>query len=399
MPVYGVLGSRNIDYVNTNQVIYGNSTDGGVIVAINITNRSSEAISFSLACSSSATNPAITDWIEYGTLIIPNGTFERTNIILNSGQYIVVRGSSTSMNVVAWGIGSGVEASAASAATTNVPDGSSAAKAAASAQVIKSINPSATDGTYWIRTSVAAEAQQVYCVMDNAWDGGGWMIVAHNAAIDNVYQSTHIPRLTSNKSYVGSSGANSYSPSYNFSINVQDLPIKELAWCAYSSNWKNIITYTFGKFTTAKTIPDSTVWSRVFDLYHQDLPWLAASDIKVRPSYTTAPTNATEAFSAIALYNGRPDTRDYTANESYSPAMVLSRTQSVAGYPVTDSASCDGITGIFSWADRMTAGTEGINSIKGWDDFQDGNSLGDAWGIPSAVNFGRGSPSYIMVRV
>jgi hypothetical protein len=51
-------------------------------------------------------------------------------------------------------------------------DGSIAALAADSAVAIKTINPSATDGLYWIL--VNGVAKQIYCDMTN--DGGGWML-------------------------------------------------------------------------------------------------------------------------------------------------------------------------------------------------------------------------------
>lgn len=51
-------------------------------------------------------------------------------------------------------------------------DGSSAALAADSAVAIKAINPSATNGLYWI--IVNGSPKQIYCDMTN--DGGGWML-------------------------------------------------------------------------------------------------------------------------------------------------------------------------------------------------------------------------------
>jgi hypothetical protein len=56
-----------------------------------------------------------------------------------------------------------------------VLDGSSAAQAAASAEAIKLINPTAPDGVYWIDLPTSGPTQ-IYCVMNNSWNNGGWML-------------------------------------------------------------------------------------------------------------------------------------------------------------------------------------------------------------------------------
>lgn len=54
-------------------------------------------------------------------------------------------------------------------------DGSTAEKAAVSAEAIKLINPSASDGVYWINVPTVGP-KQTYCIMDSSYDGGGWMM-------------------------------------------------------------------------------------------------------------------------------------------------------------------------------------------------------------------------------
>ena len=56
-----------------------------------------------------------------------------------------------------------------------IPDGSSAARAAPSAQFIKSQTGTNTNGTYWIDLPDVGPTQ-IYCIMDSAYDGGGWMM-------------------------------------------------------------------------------------------------------------------------------------------------------------------------------------------------------------------------------
>jgi hypothetical protein len=64
--------------------------------------------------------------------------------------------------------------SAASAAQV-VPDGSSAASAAASCWEVKQVAPSSPDGLYWLLTPQLRTPTQFYC--DMTTDGGGWVLV------------------------------------------------------------------------------------------------------------------------------------------------------------------------------------------------------------------------------
>lgn len=383
----GVLGARDL-LSHVNQAVSFNNTSDVQYVSVNICNRNSNTTSISLAISTSETTPLDSEWIEYGTTIIAYGTFERTQIVLPPNYYILLRSSQSNVNVVCYGIGYGDDTVAIPTIANNVADGSTKGKAAVSASAIKTLTGTNTDGVYWIQPSPGAPAQQVYCIMDSTWDGGGWMIVAHNNALNTLSSALYQPRLTSNTSLVGSTGADSYSSANTFSINVRDYPISKLAWCAYTSTWKNITTYIYGTFNSPKYIPDSTAYVRVFDNYHLTLPWLSATDIRTRPLWNDPPTNNSNSFSAIALDNGN---RGDTTFGVYSPSvMVAARNAQIAGYNFQDQNSTSyNISGIFSWSDTTT---------NGWDDYQNGNSLGDAWGTATTVNFGRGLPSYIMVK-
>lgn len=55
-------------------------------------------------------------------------------------------------------------------------DGSSSANAAPSATAIKIANPGALDGVYWINLPTVGPTQ-IYCLMDNVYNGGGWMMM------------------------------------------------------------------------------------------------------------------------------------------------------------------------------------------------------------------------------
>jgi hypothetical protein len=59
--------------------------------------------------------------------------------------------------------------------SANGLDGSTSALAAPSAFAIKKANPSATNGVYWINLPTVG-ATQIFCLMDDVYDGGGWMM-------------------------------------------------------------------------------------------------------------------------------------------------------------------------------------------------------------------------------
>jgi hypothetical protein len=57
----------------------------------------------------------------------------------------------------------------------HAPDGKTTANAAISAVEIKKYYPNSTDGIYYIDLPIVG-IQQVYCLMDSKYDGGGWML-------------------------------------------------------------------------------------------------------------------------------------------------------------------------------------------------------------------------------
>lgn len=59
--------------------------------------------------------------------------------------------------------------------TVKVLDGSSSDRAAASATAILAVNPTASDGVYWINLPTVGP-RQIYCIMNSSYNGGGWMM-------------------------------------------------------------------------------------------------------------------------------------------------------------------------------------------------------------------------------
>jgi hypothetical protein len=432
------------------------------------------------------------------------------------------------------------------------------------------------DGPYWIKASESAPAQQVYCILDQSWDGGGWMILAHNDATEVIYTAAHQPRLTANPAYVGTSGANSYNFTSKWSINAQDMQISKIAWCAYGigsisiSSWSrlsnvttintttahnlivgspvqisgcvnpvngvdnvslhnvvrsvptptsftvnetasdissvtpsnliynltnmlissNVITFTvsgthtylvgdvvqisevsslynasytiatvtsdtftvytpnsdlgstnisgsvtrspkvtgidlnrniknfsahhYGQFNSPIYIPATTTrnWTRIYDIFAQPLPWKSINDIVV-PNWTYARTDY-DYFDTIYLYDGLPDTRNYTTLMSYAPATLLgfkgpNVISSITS--VSNDTNSDGAHGMFGFSDSRfindagslypDGGAAASDSfhLRGFDDWQDGNSLGNGWGLATGLlKYGLGAPSFIMVK-
>jgi hypothetical protein len=70
--------------------------------------------------------------------------------------------------------------------TAYAPNGSSIATAATSAKAIKDAYPTSTDGLYYINLPTVG-VQQVYCLMDNKYDGGGWMLALKAPATGSTF--------------------------------------------------------------------------------------------------------------------------------------------------------------------------------------------------------------------
>lgn len=111
---------------------------------------------------------------------------------MESVNNVNIAGAS-SVNAVSSSISS--SANTASIVTTKAvtaKDGSSSTNAAISAAQLKIDYPSKTDGVYWIDLPTAGPTQ-LYCIMDSAYNGGGWMLAmkATTTATTFSYASTY----------------------------------------------------------------------------------------------------------------------------------------------------------------------------------------------------------------
>ena len=88
----------------TNTTVYTVPTGYYSVCNVSITNRNaSSTINLRLALAASGT-PNNEEWIEYDTIIIPNGVFERTGLVLNAGLNIVVYSSAANVGCTVYGI-------------------------------------------------------------------------------------------------------------------------------------------------------------------------------------------------------------------------------------------------------------------------------------------------------
>jgi hypothetical protein len=98
----GRLGVQAIP-ATTNTTVYTVPVGFYSVCNVSITNRNASAISIRLAMATTAT-PSDAEWIEWETIIIPNGVFERTGLVLNGGLNIVVFSSAANVGCTVYGI-------------------------------------------------------------------------------------------------------------------------------------------------------------------------------------------------------------------------------------------------------------------------------------------------------
>lgn len=268
----GILSTRNL-YQNVVQAVYVNNNDLASSITVNICNKNKSEIKVYMAISTSPTVQTDAEWLEYDVTVYPNGVLLRSNLMVPTGYYVVVKTTGTHTNVVVYGqeIGESVESpitisentgvaptwitsttlsnvfsgeevslqieadavedqtlsyslisgtlptglslsadgeisgtvsnsgyvsgkapdnysfqvratdsgNATSTRTFNITrrwnDGSSSAVPGTSAEQIKNLTGTSTNGLYYIRTPDMTSVQQVFCIMDGSMGDGGWM--------------------------------------------------------------------------------------------------------------------------------------------------------------------------------------------------------------------------------
>jgi hypothetical protein len=98
----GRLGNFAIA-ATTNTTVYTVPTGYYTVCNISLTNRNASAIKIRVAIASTAA-PSVQEWIEYDTVVIPNGVFERTGLVMNAGLNIVVYSDTANVGCTVYGI-------------------------------------------------------------------------------------------------------------------------------------------------------------------------------------------------------------------------------------------------------------------------------------------------------
>jgi hypothetical protein len=161
-------------------------------------------------------------------------------------------------------------------------DGSTPQRAAASAAAIKTLTGTNVDGVYWIDLLTVGPTQ-VYCIMDSAVSGGGWMLALKAAATGTTfsYASTHWTTATTTLNptdttrsagdakfntfnYFASADMMAIWPDITTTGGTISLPASYGSWCwlktAYNSGTRQALTSFFStasneSFGTAEAEP------------------------------------------------------------------------------------------------------------------------------------------------
>ena len=266
-----------------------------------------------------------------------------------------------------------------------------------------------TNGYYWIKgDGNGGNARQFYCIMDSSYGGGGgWMVVANHDAEKSQRNSgnSHQPRVTSYNGYYGSDNSISSTPTStdmvpgtSFSQDMDDIPFTKYAHIVYnnssmssasSSNWLgNPIAYVAGTFSSNQKIPTTATYALSFSTTDVILSF-GGSSYDRRLTYSSSGS----AFKGFGVYNNSagatPDINGSSADTTH------------VAYPVYCGVFTSNPTGqsslTYSWTDYGTS--SGTFSQTGFDDFQDGSGMGDAWSVRnSSQSAARGKPSFVMLQ-
>ena len=98
----GRLGVQELT-ASTDTTVYTVPVGTYAVANVSITNRNATSISMKLAMATTAT-PTASEWIEWNTVIIPNGVFERTGLVMQGGLNIVVYSTQGNVGCTVYGI-------------------------------------------------------------------------------------------------------------------------------------------------------------------------------------------------------------------------------------------------------------------------------------------------------
>jgi len=75
------------------------------VVSVSICNRTASAVTINLGLTTTGSTPTTADYLEFGASLSANGVLERTGIVMNAGnQLVVTAGTGNAISVVVVGI-------------------------------------------------------------------------------------------------------------------------------------------------------------------------------------------------------------------------------------------------------------------------------------------------------
>jgi hypothetical protein len=98
----GRLGVTDLT-ADTDTTVYTVPVGTYAVANVSVTNRNQTSITLRLAMATTST-PDPQEFIEYETVIIPNGVFERTGLVMQGGLNIVARANQANVGVTVYGI-------------------------------------------------------------------------------------------------------------------------------------------------------------------------------------------------------------------------------------------------------------------------------------------------------
>jgi len=98
----GKLGANDLAAA-ANTVVYTVPANTFAVVTLSVCNRNATNVAIRVAVSDAAT-PTNAEFIEHDAELLANGVLERTGIVMNAGQNLVVRSNTINVSAVAFGI-------------------------------------------------------------------------------------------------------------------------------------------------------------------------------------------------------------------------------------------------------------------------------------------------------
>ena len=98
----GRLGNTDLS-AGVNATAYTVPAGNYTICNVSLTNRGATSCNIRVALASTG-SPSGSEWLEYDTVLVGNGVFERTGLVMQAGLNLVVYSSAANVGVTVYGI-------------------------------------------------------------------------------------------------------------------------------------------------------------------------------------------------------------------------------------------------------------------------------------------------------